>query len=320
MRDLSFDAPGRLWVLAAVAVLAAAAAAWRWRQRRTQEPYAEAALLPSVAPRRLGWRRPVAAAGLALAVVTLTTAFARPSVVAADASERAVVVVALDTSSSMLATDVAPDRFTAAKAAAQAFIRDLPAQIDVGLVAYNASAKLVAAPTAVARGRRERPSTASRCPAAPPPATPCGSRSTRCSASCKTAAGEEQPAARIVLLADGASTTGTALEQAVSTVAAARVPVSTIAYGTPDGVVVANGVTYQVPVDLVALQQVADATGGTAYEAATAAQLRDVYDDIGTALVADTRREDVADVFAGLGLVLLAGTAVPSLLWTARLA
>lgn len=66
---------------------------------------------------------------------------------AEDARGRAVVVIALDTSSSMMATDVAPDRFTAAQVAVTAFVRDLPAQVGVGLVAHNATATLVAAPT-----------------------------------------------------------------------------------------------------------------------------------------------------------------------------
>jgi Ca-activated chloride channel family protein len=318
LRDPSFDAPARLWALAVLALLVLTAVLVARQRRRSEEPFAEAALVPSVAPHRPGWRRPLTAAGLALAVVSLTTAFARPTVLAEDAHQRAVVVVALDTSSSMLATDVSPDRFTAAKAAAQAFIRDLPAQIDVGLVAYNASATLVAAPT----GEHEQVATA--IDALGMSGGTAAGDALRVSLDAvlgelKAAAGEDQPAARIVLLSDGDSTTGTPLAEAVETVTAARIPVSTIAYGTQEGVVVQDGVTYRVPVDLAQLAQVAEATGGTAYEAATAAQLRDVYDDIGSALVAETAREDVSDAFAGLGLLLLVGTSVPSLLWSSRL-
>jgi Ca-activated chloride channel family protein len=318
LRDPSFDAPLRLWVLVALLAVAAAVLVARRVRRGRSEAYAEPALLDSVAPNRLGWRRPLAAAGLVLAAVSLTTAFARPSVLAEDARTRAVVVVALDTSSSMMATDVAPDRFTAAKTAAQAFIRDLPAQIDVGLVAYNATATLVAPPTA----SHEQVATAvDDLDMSGGTAAGDALRTSLDAvlAELEASAGEEQPAARIVLLSDGDSTVGTPLAQAVQTVSAARIPVSTIGYGTQGGVVVADGVTYQVPVNLVALQQVADATGGTAYQAATAERLREVYDDIGSALVAKTAREDVADVFAGLGVVLLLGTAVPSLLWTSRL-
>ena len=108
---------------------------------------AEPALLPSVAPHRLGWRRPVTAGLLALALTSMTAAFARPSIAGEQPRERAVVMVAIDTSTSMLLKDVAPDRITVAKAAAKDFISDLPAGVEVGLVAYNATAELVAAPT-----------------------------------------------------------------------------------------------------------------------------------------------------------------------------
>lgn len=318
LRDPSFDAPARLWVLAALAAVAVGLLLLRRSRRRSGEAYAEDALRASAAPHRLGWRRPVAAGGLALAVVALTTAFARPSVLAEGARDRAVVVVALDTSSSMTATDVAPDRFTAAQAAAQAFVRDLPANIDVGLVAYNATATLVTPPT----DEHETVATAVDGLTMSGGTAAGDALATALNAvlaELDAAADDAQPAARIVLLSDGDSTVGTPLAEAVEIVVAARVPVSTIGYGTQDGVVVANGVTYQVPVNLTALQQVADATGGTAYAASTADQLREVYDDIGSALVAETEREDVADLFAGLGLVLLVGTAVPTLVWTSRL-
>ena len=68
-----------------------------------------------------------------------------------------------------------------------------------------------------------------------------------------------------------------------------------------------------------ALREVAETTGGRAYDAASAVELREVYDDIGSVLVPEPGREDVSDLFAGVGLVLLLGTAVPSLLWSSRL-
>jgi Ca-activated chloride channel family protein len=315
--DFSFAAPARLWLL--VPLLAGAAGLallLRWRARRS-EPYADDELMPSVAPHRAGWRRPAAAAGLVLAIAALTTAFARPQVLAENAHERATVVIALDTSASMLATDVAPDRFTAATDAAKAFIRDLPAQVDVGLVAYNASAALVAAPTA-----EHEQVVAALDGLNMTGGTAMGDAITTSLRAVLRGvpAGEDDPAARIVLLSDGDSTTGGSVDDAIAAAAAARVPVSTIAYGTPDGVVVSNGRTFQVPVNTATLERVAAGTGGTAYTAATAAELRSVYDDIGTQLVTDTAREDVADVLSGVALVLLLATAVPSLAWFSRLA
>ena len=110
------------------------------------------------------------------------------------------------------------------------------------------------------------------------------------------------------------------LDDAIASAADAKVPVSTIAYGTAGGTVVSGGRTFQVPVNAETLARVANGTGGTAYDAATASQLNSVYDDIGTQLVTDTAREDIADTVAGVGLVLLLLTALPSLAWFARLA
>jgi Ca-activated chloride channel family protein len=315
--DLTFDAPGRLWLLAALGLAAAAVLLVR-RRRATREQYAEPALLASVAPHRLGWRRPVTAGLLSLALVSMTAAFARPSIAGEQPRERAVVMVAIDTSTSMLLTDVAPDRITVAKAAAQDFIADLPAEIEVGLVAYDATAELVAAPT----------SDHDVVAAAVDGLTLTGGTAAgdglllsleAIVAALGPAADEPEPAGRIVQLADGDSTAGTPLEEAATTVAAARIPVSTIAFGTPDATTVVDGVETPVGADLSALREVAETTGGRAYDAGSAAELREVYADIGSALVPEPGREDVSDVFAGLGLALLLGTAVPSLLWSSRL-
>ena len=316
--DLTFDAPARLWVLAALAVAGAAVLLGQRRRRAGREQYAEPALLGSVAPHRMGWRRPVTAALLSLALVSMTAAFARPSIAGEQPRERAVVMVAIDTSTSMLLTDVAPDRITVAKAAAQDFISDLPASVEVGLVAYNATAELVAAPTTdhdvVAAAVDGLELTGG---------TSAGDGLLLSLQAIEDALGPaaeaDEPAARIVQLADGDSTAGTSLEEASATVAAARVPVSTIAFGTPDATTVVDGVETRVGADLSALREVAETTGGRAYDAASAAELREVYDDIGSVLVPEPGREDVSDVFAGLGLALLLGTAVPSLLWSSRL-
>ena len=111
--------------------------------------------------------------------------------------------------------------------------------------------------------------------------------------------------AQIVLLSDGDN--GAPVADALAALNAAHVPVSTIAYGTAGG-------------DPAALAQIASATGGTTYTAQTAAQLRSAYDGIGGQVVADQGRSDIADLFAGIAVLLMLGTAVPSLAWFSRLA
>jgi Ca-activated chloride channel family protein len=125
--------------------------------------------------------------------------------------------------------------------------------------------------------------------------------------------GSKAPAARVVLLGDGDSTTGRPVATAVQDLAAAKVPVSAISYGTAGGTVTYAGRTIAVPADPRAFERIATSTGGKAYAAQNAAQLSSVYSDIGSQVVQETRRRYLADLAAGLGLLLLLGAAVPTL-------
>ena len=313
-RDLALEAADRLWLLVPLAAVLLAVLAVRRYRRRGAEAFAEPALRASVAPHRLGWRRPVAAAGLALGVVALTAAFARPTVLRDDAQEEAVVAVVLDSSASMNAQDVAPSRWLAAQDAAQAFVRGLPDEVEVALLTYGADAQLVVAPTddhervaAAVDGIEMSGGTA------------LGDALQLTVDTLLTELPGRPAATSVVLLGDGDSTVGQPLEEVLPAVATTGVVVDTIAFGTPDGVVVGSDQTYLVPVDTAALAGIAGTTGGTAYTAGSADELAAAYDDVTTAVVAITAREDVADVLAGAGFLLLLSTAVPSLVWDRRL-
>lgn len=304
-----FSHPSRLLVLAVVAALAVAYVLLQLRRGATERAWAQDALRVSSTPHRPGPLRHLAAVLLLGALVAMTTAFAGPQAEVEVARERALVVVAVDTSASMLAEDVSPDRWTAAKQAATDFVTDLPEGFDVALVGFAGTASVVV------------------------PATPDGSEVTRAierlALSGGTALGDavlaslaaasvrpaEVPAA-IVLLADGGSTVGTPLVQAVRAATAAEIPVTTIAYGTAEGVVVQDGRTFEVPVDEPVLAGLAEGTGGQAYTAATASELSQVYDSIRGRLSTTTQEQDVSARVAGLGLLLLAGAAVPAMLRT----
>jgi Ca-activated chloride channel family protein len=125
--------------------------------------------------------------------------------------------------------------------------------------------------------------------------------------------------AAIVLLSDGETTVGRPDSDGAAAAARAGVPVSTIAFGTPDGTVEIGGVTQPVPVDEEALRAIADATGGRAYTAQTADQLADVYADIGSDLGYVTEEQEVTARWAGIALVVLLGTAAASLAASGRL-
>ncbi|MCW2777563.1 MAG: von Willebrand factor type [Frankiales bacterium] len=319
LSSLSFVSPSRLLLLLAVLAVAVAGVVAALRGRRDRGRFASPQMQASVMPVSPGWRRTVPAVVLLLGLTLATVGFARPQVLADQARDRSIVLVTLDTSTSMLADDVQPTRIRAAVAAAQEFVRGLPPQVDVGLVFYNANVRLVTAPTPqhekvakalpryfLAGGTALGEAVLTGLSTLPP--------------EFRRSADGGPPAARVVVLSDGGSTTGRPVSDAVAQAQEYGVPVSTIAYGTDAGVVVQDGRSYPVPVDTALLTQLADGTGGTAYRAADAGQLAAVYQDIGTRVARETARRELTAPVAGLaaGLVVLA--ALGSLLGTGRLA
>ena len=316
MSGLAFTAPWRLLLLLGVVALVAA---YIWLQRRRPTyaaRFTELDLLASVAPRSPGWRRHVPAALLALSLIALTVAFAKPEADVKVPRERATVVVALDTSASMQATDVSPDRFAAAKSSAKAFIERLPKQFNVGLVSFNAVASVIATPTqdhAAVRDAIDQLQLNG--------GTAIGEAvvaSLNAIATVPGAQGSKPPPARIVLLSDGGNTIGRSIAEAAAAAQQLRVPVSTIAYGTDRGVVTVRGQEVPVPVDAPSLAALARTTGGQSYTAQSGEELNGVYKDIGSQVGYTKQRKEVTARLTGLGLLAAIGAAVTSLLWSAR--
>ncbi|NLD76457.1 MAG: VWA domain-containing protein, partial [Acidimicrobiales bacterium] len=139
--------PVRLWLLLAVAALAVAYAVTHLRSSRYAVRFTNLALLDSVAPDRPGWRRHVPAVLMLLALTGMVGAFAKPATDKRVPRERATIVIAIDTSLSMDATDVDPTRLAAAQAAAKEFVDLLPERLNVGLVTFNGIAKIAVPPT-----------------------------------------------------------------------------------------------------------------------------------------------------------------------------
>ena len=129
-----------------------------------------------------------------------------------------------------------------------------------------------------------------------------------------TATSKTPAPVRIVLLSDGSNTAGSSVASGVTAATAAGYPVSTIAYGTQDGVVVQDGRQIRVPVDRAALAAIAEDTGGTSYEATSSEQLQDVYDDIAADVGTRTERRDITGRLAALSALLAFGAAGGSLL------
>ncbi len=314
---MNFLSPGRLWLLLAVAALAIVYVVMQRRRSQYAVRFTNLALLDKVAPKQPGWRRHAPAAVFLAMLSLLVLAFARPADDVKVPRERATVVVVLDVSPSMLATDVEPDRITVAREAARAFVDNLPKQFNVGLVAFSRSASVVVPPTidrdAFSRGVQSLETG---------PGTAIGdgiSTALHAISALDARAATDPPPARIVLLSDGANTAGRSPDIAAAEAAQAAVPVYTIAYGTSDGVVEINGELIPVPADPQTMQQVADATGGRAYEAATGEELREVYEDIGSSVGYRLEKQDVTARYVGFGLVAAFVTAAASLLWFSRI-
>jgi Ca-activated chloride channel family protein len=318
---VSWLSPERLWLLAGVAALAVAYVLLQRRRSRYAVRFTNLKLLDRVAPHRPQWRRHVPA-GLFLAMLALlVVGFARPQSEVQVPRERATVLVAVDVSRSMLATDVAPDRLNAAKAAAREFVAELPEEFNVGLVGFAGTASVFVPPVtdraAVDAGiERLAEGTVSRGGTAIGDAIATSLEAIR---TLDAAAGEDVPPARVVVLSDGANTAGQDPALAAGAATELGVPVDAISFGTAGGTIGGGGGGQSVPVDGQTLQSVADATGGNYFEAGNAEELRSAYADIGSSVGSETELQDVSARFIGFGLVLAMLAALASMFWFARL-
>jgi Ca-activated chloride channel homolog len=317
---MTFQSPWWLLALLAVVALVALYVLLQLRRARYAARFTNVALLGSLVPKRAGWRRHVAFGLVALGLAVLVASLAAPSTEVRVPRDRATVVMAVDVSLSMQATDVEPDRFTAMQTAAKQFVGVLPARINLGLVSFAGTATTLVTPTT----DRDQVTTAiDNLELAE--ATAIGDAvftSLTAIANFQSSLesdGEAAPPARIVLLSDGYSTVGRDATQAVDAANGAEVPVSTIAFGTDYGTLDLNGETVPVPVDRATLEQIAEDTGGSYSEAASAKELEEVYEDLGSQIGYTTEPKDISPWFVRGGLLFAFLGIVASLLWTSRL-
>ncbi|MET8230461.1 VWA domain-containing protein [Micromonospora sp. NPDC005298] len=316
-----WQSPLRLWLLLGVLALVVTYLVMQRRRSRYAVRFTNLRLLDRVAPQRPAWRRHVPA-GLFLAMLALlVVGFARPTAEVRVPRERATVMVAVDVSTSMLATDVEPDRLAAAKQAARRFVEGLPDEFNVGLVAFAGSAAVLV-PPGTDRGALDEGIDRLAEGVTGVQGTAIGEAINTSLGAVKgldSQAAKEPPPARIILLSDGANTSGMDPMEAAADAVAAKVPVHAISFGTPSGFVDRGGRPIQVPVDGQTLRAVADETGGMFHEASTTDELRAVYDDIGSSVGYRTERQDISARFIGLGLVFAMGAAAGSMRWFSRL-
>jgi Ca-activated chloride channel homolog len=326
MEDFAFLVPGRLTLLVLPVALVIGYLVVAARRRRYALRFTTVAMLDEVAPDKPGWRRHLPAAGLIVAVVVATLSFARP-VIAGEAVDSAkLVVLAIDTSISMKATDVPPTRIDAAREAAGVFLDSVPEGVAVGVVGFDGSARLLIAPTtnldAVRRvidGSIDQQSLGEGTAIGDAVALGIDSIEIAVAAAGDESAPEEN-LGTIVLLSDGDTTMGRPNDEAASAARSAGIPVHTIAFGTDSGFIDEPLLgRVPVPVNEAALRQLAQQTGGQGLTAATADQLSDVYEGLGESVTVEREQLEIGDWFAGAAMALLVLAGVGSLVWFGRL-
>jgi Ca-activated chloride channel family protein len=310
-------APAALLLVVPVLALGVAYLVVQRRRPRYALRFTSLELLASVAPRRPGWRRHLPAALVLAGLSALVLALARPSVPVEVPRERATVVLAVDVSLSMAATDVEPSRIEAAQEAAREFARELPERFRLGLVAYAGSAAVLVPPV---HDREQVVAALDRLTLAESTATgEAVFAALEAVAAVPGEPGQEPPPARIVVLSDGETTVGRPDEVAAQAAVEAGVPVSTIAFGTDAGTVTVEGQIVPVPVNRPALARLAATTGGEAYEARDAGGLARAYSEIGSSVGTETEQREMSQAVTGGALALLLIAGALSLLWGSRL-
>ncbi len=313
----------RLWLLVIVAALVALYVVLQFTRPRYTVRFSNLELLDKVAPKRPGWRRHVAAGAFVLALTSMVVAFAQPVMTVRVPTERTTIVLAIDTSLSMAAEDVAPNRLEAAQSAAREFVENLPERLNVGLVVFLGTAQLLVPPT-----QEHERVTAAIDRLSLDKATAIGDAvrlSLDVIADQATGVDGEAPDAAVVLISDGETTVGLPTEESIPLAVDAGVAISTIAYGTPDGQIMVDedgdgvGQLTGVPVNVEELRSLAEGTGGTAYTAESARDLAQVYDSLGSTIGYEEEPQDVSHRFVGAGLVLMLVAAAASLRWFSRL-
>lgn len=321
---MTFLSAWRLLLLAGPACLLLAYLAAQRARRKAALRFTSVELLASVAPRRPGWQRHVPAAVLLGALVLLVVGFAQPTRVERTPRQRATVILALDTSGSMASTDVAPTRLAAAEQEARNFVNALPRGVQLGLVSFNQTARVLVLPTS------DRSTVLGAIDALQVGGGTATGDAIYLALNAITtlppgADGTKAPAA-IVLMSDGTPTVGRGDQSPAEMVAAAAasakqagIHISTIAFGTPDGTVELQGQTIAVPSDPAAMAQIAAVSAGQSFTAQTAGQLKSVYRQIGRTVGYDVHHHEITAWFTGLALAIAMLAAIAALIWSQRI-
>jgi Ca-activated chloride channel family protein len=347
---MKFQWPVLLWFLLALPTLVAIYLYFLHRRKRLAVRYASLTLLKD-AMRHQAWRH-VPPLLLFLALGLMLAAVARPTVVMRLPTQRNTVILAVDVSGSMRATDLKPSRLEAAKQAARAFVAKLPSHMRVGVVAFGSTAALVTAPTNNAeqlrtsidqlqpqlgtatgsgllvslatlfpdKGIDVQGLTSNLTSRQPGEALDQHDRKTHGSPTPPEKPGSNKSVA-VILLTDGQRTAGPDPVDAAKIAADLGARLFTVGVGTREGDVIKfEGWSFRAGLDEEVLKKVADMTGGEYFHAASGGELHSIYEKLNTKLVFEKRETEVGPFFTGAGALLVVASALLSMAWFGRIA
>jgi Ca-activated chloride channel family protein len=342
---MTFIWPDMLWGLIALPLLVLLYVWLQRRRKKTTLRYANLGLVREALGKSIAWRRHLPPALLFVAIAALLLAAARPAAVITLPSAQETIVLAMDVSGSMRAADVLPDRMTAAKEAAKAFVAELPRSVRIAVVQFAGTAAVVQAPTlsrddvvaAIERfqlqrgtaigsgivlslatlfpdagidlsqitGQREMPPGPNDKPKPVFTPVPPGS----------------YPSAAIILLTDGQRTTGPDPLDAAKMAADRGVRVYTVGVGTKEGETIGfEGWSMRVRLDEDTLKSIANLTRADYFYAGTAEDLKKVYQGLSTKLIVEKKETEISALFAAVGAMLVVLAASLSVWWFGRVA
>jgi len=320
-----FDHPWFFLFLIAVLGLVGLYLAMQAARRKRMQRFANTELLESVAPKRPPRWRHVPTILLVLSLVLFTVAMAGPTHDVKIPRNRAVVMLVVDVSQSMKATDVSPNRLAATQEAAKQFVDQMTPGINLGLIAYAGTATVLVSPTTNRDASKnaidklqvaDRTATGEAIFTALQAISPVGA---------VIGGGDTPPPARIVLMSDGKETVPSNPDNPKGAYTAARaakdqgVPISTVAFGTQYGFVEMNGQRTPVPVDDEMLKKIAQLSNGQSYTASDVEQLKEVFTNLQEQIGYETRKGDASAGWLRLGALVLALAALGALFINRRL-
>ena len=315
---MSFATPVWLLGLALVPLALLAYQASRRRGSRYAVRYTAVPALRAAAGTVPAWRRHLPAALALAALAALVLALAKPEKTVAVPVERASIMLVTDHSRSMSATDVSPDRLSAAQRAARTFLNTLPDQVRVGAVAFSDTPDAVQSPSSdhddarrIVDGQVADGATATG-----------AALEVAIDALKNDKQNGKRPPSAIVLLSDGKTTVPPDPVPVARTAGQLKIPIYTVALGTRDATVPNPnpfGTPLLVAPDPETLRQIAQVSGGKAFTAEDSDSLKSIYKTLGSQLGTKSQKKQITATFAIGGLVLLLGAAVSSLRWAGRL-